>query len=143
VFLGEYQHSIDDKGRLVLPSKFRHALSDGLVITKGQDRCLYVFAPERWAEEVERVNRLSRLDRRNRNYARSFFGSASDQELDRQGRIQIPPQLRSYAELDKEVLVMGVADRIEIWDAATWSELSVEADQLYADIEEALSGEGI
>jgi len=143
VFLGEYQHSIDDKGRLVLPSKFRHALAEGLVITKGQDRCLYVFTPERWGDEVERVNRLSRLNRRNRNYARSFFGSASDQELDRQGRIQIPSQLRSYAALDKDVLVVGVADRIEIWDTDAWRELSVEADQLYADIEEALGEEGI
>lgn len=143
MFLGEYQHTIDDKGRLVLPSKFRDAVADGLVLTKGQDHCLYVFTPERWDDEVDKVNRLSRLNRRNRNYARSFFGSASDQKLDRQGRVQIPPQLRSYAGLDRDVLVVGVADRIEIWDAATWRDLSVEADQLYADIEDALSGEGI
>jgi MraZ protein len=143
VFLGEYQHTIDDKGRLVLPSKFRHALADGLVITKGQERCLYLFPPDRWAEEVEKVNRLPRTNRRNRNYARSFFGSASDQDLDRQGRIQIPPQLRTYAGLDRDVLVMGVADRIEIWDATAWRDFSVEADRLYADIEDALSEEGI
>jgi MraZ protein len=143
VFLGEYRHTIDDKGRLVLPSKFRHALADGLVITKGQERCLFVFPPGRWAEEVEKVNRLPRTNRRNRIYARSFFASASDQTLDRQGRIQIPPKLREYAGLERDAYVVGVAERIEIWDAATWDELSVEADRLYADIEEALSEEGI
>jgi MraZ protein len=143
LFLGEYQHSVDEKGRLVMPSRFRDRLADGVVITKGQERCLYVFPLDRWEEEVTKVNRLPRTNRRNRNYARSFFGSANDQQLDRQGRIQISPPLRSFAGLDKDVAVVGVADRVEIWDAATWVELSSQADELYADIEEALSEEGI
>ena len=143
MFLGEYQHSIDDKGRLVMPSKFRHRLADGCVVTKGQEHCLYVFPIDRWEIEVERVNRLPRTNRRNRNYARSFFGAASDQEMDKQGRVQLPPPLRSFADLGKEVVVVGVADRLEIWDTEAWAALSDEADELYADIEEALSEEGI
>jgi len=143
MFLGEYQHSVDEKGRLVLPSKFREHLADGLVITKGQERCLYVFPGERWAAEVEKVNRLPRTNRRNRNYARSFFGGATDQALDGQGRVQIPQALRAYAGLDREVSVVGVADRVEVWDASVWRSLSDEADAIYSDIEEELSGEGI
>jgi MraZ protein len=143
VFLGEYQHSVDTKGRVVLPSKFRDRLDAGLVVTKGQERCLYVFPLDRWDEEVAKVNNLPRTDRRSRNYARSFFGAASDQAMDGQGRIQIPQPLRDYAALAKDVTVVGVADRVEIWDVEAWEANSSEADDLYAGIEEALSGEGI
>lgn len=143
MFLGEYQHSVDSKGRIVLPSKFRARLESGLVVTKGQERCLYVFPVDRWGEEVEKVNRLPRTDRRSRNYARSFFGAASDQAMDGAGRIQLPSALRDYAALRKEVVVVGVADRVEIWDSEAWAANSTEADELYAGIEEALSGEGI
>jgi MraZ protein len=143
VFLGEYQHSVDSKGRLVLPSRFRDRLERGLVVTKGQERCLYVFPIDKWDEEVEQVNNLPRTDRRSRNYARSFFGSASDQQLDGQGRIQIPQPLREYASLAKDVVVIGVADRVEIWNVESWESVSGEADEQFAGIEEALSGDGI
>ncbi|HSG78805.1 MAG TPA: division/cell wall cluster transcriptional repressor MraZ [Acidimicrobiia bacterium] len=143
MFLGEYQHSVDDKGRLVLPSKFRDRLDDGLVVTKGQERCLYVFPMDRWEEEVARVNRLPRTDKRARNYARTFFGSASDQALDKQGRIVMPQGLRDYAGLDKDVVVVGVGERVEVWDTAAWTALSEEADELFSGIEESLSEEGI
>ena len=143
MFLGEYQHSVDSKGRLVLPSRFRDRLERGLVVTKGQERCLYVFPIDRWDQEVEQVNNLPRTDRRSRNYARSFFGSASDQQLDRQGRIQIPQPLREYASLAKDVVVIGVADRVEIWNVESWESVSDEADEQFAGIEEALSGDGI
>jgi len=143
VFLGEYQHSVDSKGRLVLPSRFRDRLERGLVVTKGQERCLYVFPIDKWDQEVEQVNNLPRTDRRSRNYARSFFGSASDQQLDRQGRIQIPQPLREYASLGKDVVVIGVADRVEIWNVESWESVSDEADEQFAGIEEALSGDGI
>jgi len=121
VFLGEYQHSVDDKGRLVMPSKFRDHLAGGCVVTKGQEHCLYVFPLDRWEIEVERVNRLPRTNRRNR----------------------LPPTLRTFADLGKDVVVIGVADRLEIWNTVAWESLSDEADELYADIEEALSEEGI
>ena len=143
MFLGEYQHSVDSKGRLVLPAKFRARLEGGLVVTKGQERCLYVFPVDQWDEEVEKINRLPRTDRRSRNYARSFFGAASDQPMDSQGRIQIPPPLRDYGGLQKDVVVVGVSDHIEIWDVDSWEANSSEADELYSGIEEALSQEGI
>ena len=143
MFLGEYQRSVDSKGRLVLPSRFRDRLERGLVVTKGQERCLYVFPIDKWDQEVEQVNNLPRTDRRSRNYARSFFGSASDQQLDGQGRIQIPQPLREYASLAKDVVVIGVADRVEIWNVESWESVSDEADEQFAGIEEALSGDGI
>jgi len=141
VFLGEYQHSLDEKGRVVLPSKFRDELKDGCVITKGQERCLYVFPMEQWGHEVERVRSLPRTNRRNRNFARAFFAGAAEVTPDRNGRIAIPPGLREYAELDKDVAVVGVAERIEIWSVPVWEQISAEADDSYADIAETLAAE--
>ena len=141
MFLGQYVHTLDSKGRVVMPRKFRGGLADGCVITKGQERCLYVFPLERWEEEARRVQRLRRTDRRARTFSRSFFAGASDQSLDRQGRIQIPEPLRDYAGLEKEVTVVGVADRLELWASDLWQHEATRADEYYAGIEEALSEE--
>lgn len=143
MFLGEHQHTIDPKGRIVLPSRFRAELAKGCFITKGLDRCLFVFAPEQWEIEAERFRALPRTDRQLRNYARVFFAGAVDQKLDKQGRIQIPAGLREYAGLDKDLVVVGVAERIEIWNAVTWREVTVDADVEYSGIDEALSEHGI
>jgi MraZ protein len=143
VFLGEFSHTLDDKGRVVMPRKFRPGLERGCVITKGQERCLYVLPMDRWDEEAERVLTLPRTDRRARNYSRSFFASATDQMLDRQGRVQIPEALRVYAGLEKDLTVVGVADRIEVWSATVWDQVAAEADDFYSGIEEVLTGEGI
>jgi MraZ protein len=143
VFLGEYQHTIDPKGRVVLPSRFRDDLAKGCVIAKGQERCLFVFTLEQWEQEVERVRSFPRTDRRLRNYSRAFFGGASDQKLDKQGRIQIPANLREYAGLGKDVVVVGVGERVELWDAGTWQEFTANVDEYYAEIEEALGDQGI
>jgi MraZ protein len=142
VFLGEYQHALDDKGRVVLPRKFRDELEKGCVITKGQEHCIYVFTMERWKEEMAKVAKLPRTDRRSRNFSRSFFAGASDQKLDRQGRVAIPENLRTFASLEKDVTVVGVADYIEIWSSSVWEEVAAEADELYAGIEEVLSEGG-
>ena len=143
VFLGEYSHSMDGKGRVVMPSKFRPGLEVGCVVTKGQERCIYVFPMDRWEEESDKVLKLPRTDRRARNISRSFFASASDQLLDRQGRVQIPEALRRYAGLEKDLTVVGVADHIEVWATDTWHTVAAEADEYYAEIEEALSEDGI
>lgn len=143
MFLGEHQHTIDPKGRVVLPSRFRAELAKGCFITKGLDRCLFVFTPEQWDLEAERFRSLPRTDRQLRNYARVFFAGAIDQKLDKQGRIQIPTGLREYAGLDKDLTVVGVAERIEIWNADTWREVTADADVEYAGIDEALSEQGI
>jgi MraZ protein len=143
VFLGEYSHSLDGKGRVVMPSKFRPELAGGCVVTKGPERCIYVFPMDRWEEESNKVLTLPRTDRRARNLARSFFAMASDQTPDRQGRVQIPESLREYAGLEKDLVVVGVADHIEVWAARTWESVAAEADDYYAGIEEALSEHGI
>jgi MraZ protein len=142
VFLGEHQHTIDPKGRIVLPSRFRSELAKGCFVTKGLDRCLFIFTPEQWAIEIQEVRTLSRRDRQNRNYSRVFFSGAIDQKLDKQGRVQIPAGLREYAGLDKEVTVVGVAERIEIWNTSTWQELTAGADDEYADTNEASQSGG-
>lgn len=142
MFLGEYQHALDDKGRVVLPRKFRDSLEHGCVITKGQENCLYVFTMAGWEKEMAKVAKLPRTDRRSRNFSRSFFAGASDQGLDKQGRIAIPETLRVYAALDRDVTVVGVADYIEIWSTATWRDVAAEADELYSGIEEVLSEGG-
>jgi len=143
VFLGEFSHTLDDKGRVVMPRKFRPGLDKGCVITKGQDRCLYVFPMERWDVEAARALKLPRTDRRARNFSRSFFAAATDQQLDKQGRVQIPESLRSYAGLEKDVTVVGAADHVQLWSSTAWQEAAAEADEYYAGIEEVLSGEGI
>ena len=143
MFLGEYSHSLDGKGRVVMPSKFRPELAGGCVVTKGPERCIYVFPMDRWEEESNKVLTLPRTDRRARNLARSFFAMASDQTPDRQGRVQIPESLREYAGLEKVLVVVGVADHIEVWAARTWESVAAEADDYYAGIEEALSEHGI
>jgi len=143
VFLGEYSHSLDGKGRVVMPSKFRPELAGGCVVTKGQERCIYVFPMDRWEEESSKVLSLPRTDRRARNLARSFFAMASDQTPDRQGRVQIPESLRTYAGLEKDLVVVGVADHIEVWAADTWRSVAAEADEYYSAIQEALSEDGI
>ncbi len=142
MFLGEYQHALDDKGRVVLPRKFRDDLEKGCVITKGQEHCIYVFTMDRWQEEMEKVSKLPRTNRRARDFSRSFFAGASDQKLDRQGRVAIPENLRRFASLEKDVTVVGVADYIEIWSTSAWDDAVAEADELYAGIEEVLSEGG-
>jgi MraZ protein len=127
----------------VLPSRFRSQLEDGCFITKGLDRCLFIFTPDQWEHEAARFRSLPRTDRKLRNYARVFFAGAIDQQLDKQGRVQIPVGLRDYAGLDKDVTVVGVAERIEIWDTAAWTAVTEDADDAYAGINEPLSNEGI
>ena len=143
MFLGEYQHSVDDKGRLVMPSKVRHHLADGLFITKGQERCLYVFTPDRWSREMELVDQIPRTRFEARMYARSFFGGGDEQQMDKQGRIRIPPPLLAYAGIAKDARIIGVSDRLEIWDAETWERESAEYDEKYSNLQKALGGEGI
>ena len=113
-------------------------------MTPGQENCLYVFSREQWEEEVARVSRLPRTNRRARNYARSFFAGASDQLLDRQGRVQLTEKQRRFAGLQKDVTVVGVAERVELWAPEAWETVAAEADEYFAQIEDELSsGEGI
>lgn len=141
MFLGTHTPRLDDKGRLALPAKFRPDLEDGLVMCKGQDRCLFVFATAEFVRFTQALASAPITDKRVREYGRTLFASASDGKPDGQGRITIPPNLREYAGLGKDCVVIGANNRIEVWDAATWGDYAEQADQAFADIaEEVLPG---
>ncbi len=132
MFLGTHTPRLDDKGRLFLPAKYREELAGGLVITKGQERCLYVF-PEAEFGRITQALRNAPVTAKNvRDYSRVFFASASDEVPDKQGRITVPPGLREYAGLTRDCVVIGANTRLEIWDARAW-------DAYLADQEEAFS----
>ena len=121
MLLGEYEHTIDDKGRLTLPARFRQLFADGVVVTRGLDGCLYAYTRAEWQRLVEtRLRDLDPLSREGRQLQRLFFASASEAEPDRQGRIVIPAPLLESASLRREVVVAGVYDHLEIWDRAAW-----------------------
>lgn len=137
MFLGEYQHSLDAKGRIFLPSKFRARLEEGLVIAKGQDSCLYVFPREEWERVTERLRGLKLTSQTPRDFARLLFSGASEQVPDRQGRIAIPENLRVYAHLEREVAVLGVGERVEVWDRREWDARKADMERQYAEMSEA------
>lgn len=143
MFLGEHQHIVDAKGRVVMPSRFRPDLEHGVVVAKGQEHCLIVFPAEHFTQYIERLNRLPRTDKRARTFARVLYGGASDQPLDRQGRLPLPPALRAYAFLERDVIVVGCGEIIEIWDAETYSRFQQENEAAYAEIDTPLGEEGI
>jgi MraZ protein len=123
VFLGEFSHAIDDKGRLTLPAKYRAELGDGVVVTRGVDKCLFIFTLAEFQALANRIGSLPMTQAEAREFSRHFFSGASDVELDKQGRILIPQNLREYAGLDGEAVVVGVNQRIEVWDARSWPEV--------------------
>ncbi len=130
MFMGEYNHSIDAKGRMIVPSKFREQLGEEFVITKGFDGCLYGYTKEEWKNIEEKFRDVTLTSKDARKFLRFFFSGAASCEVDKQGRILIPPVLREYAGLDKEVVTAGVFQRIEIWDKDRW------ADNNYDDMDE-------
>jgi MraZ protein len=141
VFLGTHTPRLDEKGRLILPAKYREELSGGLVLTKGQERCLYVFPLSEFGRITEALRTAPVTAKAVRDYSRVFFASASDEELDRQGRITIPQSLREYAGLDRECVVIGANTRLEIWGAPAWAAYLDQQEDAFADAsEEVLPG---
>lgn len=120
MLMGQYEHTLDVKGRMNVPSKFRDALGETFVVTKGTDACLSIYSMEEWTVLAERVKKLP--ESKAKALRRFFFASAVEVELDKQGRVIIPAVLRDYASLEKEVTVVGVMDKCEIWDRKTWNE---------------------
>ncbi len=116
MFMGEYSHSIDAKGRLIMPAKFREQLGDEFVVTKSPDKCLYVYTNEEWKNFEEKLATLPITNKGTRQFVRFFLAGAASCEVDKQGRILLPAVLREYAELDKEVVLAGTSKRIEIWN---------------------------
>jgi MraZ protein len=135
VFLGEYVHILDSKGRLTIPAKFRAELDTGLVITRGIDRCLAVFPMGEWEQLAEQVSDLPMTDRRARAFQRLLFASASDLSPDKQGRILIPPRLRAYANLDGEVVVAGLNKHVEVWNSEAWEREREHVEGAEVDID--------
>ncbi len=141
MFLGTHQPRLDDKGRLFLPAKYREELAEGLVITKGQERCLYVFPVEEFQRITQALRTAPVTAKAVRDYSRVFFASASDETPDKQGRITIPSSLRQYAGLDRDCVVIGANTRLEIWDAQAWETYLADQEQAFADLsEEVLPG---
>ena len=138
MFFGTYTPKLDDKGRLFLPAKFRDELAEGLVVTRGQERCLYVWSMEEFQKLTERLREVPVTNKAARDYVRMFFAGASDETPDKQGRVTIPPMLREYASLSKDCIVIGAMNRIEIWDSASWQTYSDEQEQAFADLSEDL-----
>jgi MraZ protein len=141
VFLGTHTPRLDDKGRLFLPAKFRDELQEGLVITRGQERCLYVWPTQEFERFTEQMRQAPVTNKRARDYLRMLFAGASDEVPDKQGRVTVPPMLREYAGLSRDCIVIGAMNRIEVWDDVAWRAYSHEQEQAFADLsEEVLPG---
>jgi MraZ protein len=141
MFLGTHAPRLDDKGRLFLPAKFRDELLEGLVITRGQERCLYVWPMAEFVNLTEQMAQTPVTNKRVRDFMRMMFAGASDETPDKQGRVTIPSLLRAYAGLSRDCIVIGAMNRLEIWDAESWSDYSSQQEAAFSDLsEEVLPG---
>lgn len=141
MFLGTHHVRLDDKGRLFLPAKYREELAEGLVITKGQERCLYLFPVEEFQRITEALRAAPMTAKAVRDYSRVFFAGASDETPDKQGRITVPQGLRAYAGLSRDCTVIGANTRLEIWDTQAWETYLSAQEQQFSDLsEEVLPG---
>lgn len=143
MFLGEAVHSIDDKNRLAVPARFRHELADGLYLTRGVDRCLYILTPDGWSRLAERIAGLPSMQADVRKLQRHFFSGAVHLVPDKLGRVIIPQSLREYAQLDDEVVVAGVYSRIELWAKSAWDAEQARVEGETATIAEQMANLGI
>ena len=141
MLIGEYEHSLDVKGRLIMPSKLREDMGEKFIITKGLDSCLFVFSQNEWVKFEEKLKTLPLTNKNARDFVRFFLSGATECEIDKQGRFLIPNNLRTAASLEKEVVIIGVGTRLEIWDKATWEKC--DEDILVDDIAENMTMLGI
>ena len=138
MFMGEYQHSIDEKGRLIIPSKFRDGLGETFVMTRGLDRCLFVYPMEEWVVLENKLKSLPFTKADARAFTRLLFSGATDCTLDKQGRINIPANLRAHALIEKDCIVIGVSNRVEIWSASQWQEYFEQSGDSFNEIAEKI-----
>ncbi len=124
MFMGEYSHSIDAKGRLIIPAKFRELLGEEFVLTRGIDKCLWIYSMDEWSTIEEHLRNLPLTNKAARDFIRFFVSGASQCELDKQGRILVPVSLRKYANLEKDVVLAGSVNKIEVWSELRWTENS-------------------
>ena len=138
MFIGEYHHSVDDKGRLIIPSKFRDELGTKFIITRGIENCLFVYSMESWEKIVNKLETLPFTKKDARAFIRFFLSGASEAEFDKQGRINITSPLISYANITKECVVIGTGDRLEIWSEESWNDFFTSAKDSMSDMAENL-----
>lgn len=141
MFLGTHSPRLDDKGRLILPARFREQMEAGVVVTRGQERCLYVFPAAEFERLAVQLRQAPVTSKQARDYLRVFLSGASDEVPDKQGRITLPTALRSYAALDRDCTVIGAGERVEIWDSGAWETYLAEQEQAFAEqAEEVVPG---
>jgi len=143
VFIGEYSHNLDEKGRLAVPKKFRAILSKGAVVTRGLDSCLFLYTKEEWKKLADKLATLPFSQSNTRAFSRLMLAGAMDVLLDKQGRIILPEYLRSFAGLTKEIVVAGLYNRLELWDQKKWMEYSAQAEKNSSEIAEQMGELGV
>jgi MraZ protein len=143
MFIGEYQHTLDSKNRVIMPSKFREKLGDSFVMTKGLDNCLFIYSSKEWDIVEDKLKSLPMTNKDARAFVRYFFAGACECDLDKQGRILMPNHLKDYAKIDKDLVIIGVSTRIEIWSREEWNKFNSDANISYEDVAEKMSQLGI
>jgi MraZ protein len=138
MFMGEYQHNIDQKGRMIIPAKFRDDLGESFVLTRGLDQCVFGYPLNEWKQLEEKLKALPFTKKDARAFTRFFFSGAVECELDKQGRVNIAPPLRNYAKIEKECVVIGVSNRIEIWSKPIWDEYYTQSEESFSEIAESI-----
>ena len=143
MFIGEFRHTIDHKGRIAIPAKFRAKLAEGCVITRGLDYSLFIYTKKEWGKLAQKLAQLPVSQAKARAFSRLMFSGAVDSELDKQGRVIIPVYLRSFAALKTEVVVCGLFNRLELWDKTKWEKYKDESEKESTDIAENLGEMGV
>lgn len=136
IFMGEFEHSLDSKGRIIIPAKFRTILGKNFIITRGLDGCLFGYPINEWQQVQNKINNLPIGKKSSRYFTRFFFSAATECEIDKQGRINLPNSLIKYAKLDKKCVIVGVSNRFEIWSERLWKEFSLDAEENFNEIAE-------
>lgn len=143
MFIGEYQHSVDSKGRVAIPAKFRATLKKGAVVTKGLDKCLFLYPKKDWEDLAKKTASLPISQKDARDFGRFLLAGAMDVEIDKQGRINLPVHLRKYANVKSSAVVAGLYNRLEIWNAGDWEKYKNSAEKDSSDIAEHLGNLGV
>jgi MraZ protein len=143
MFIGEYFHTLDEKGRVAIPVKFRANLIEGVVITRGIDTCLFLYPKKEWELLAQKLAQLPLSKAKTRAFARLMLSGAMDEKMDKQGRIIIPEYLRKYAQINKKVVIIGLYNRLEIWDETKWEEFKKQTEKESTEIAENLSNLGV
>ncbi len=143
MFIGEYEHTVDIKGRIIMPSKLRENIGEKFIITKGLDKCLFAYSKSEWANFEEKLKTLPLTNKNARDFVRFFLSGAVDCEIDKQGRFLVPANLRTYANIDKEIVIIGVGTRLEIWNKESWTKYSSEENISADEIAENMTMLGI